>query len=60
MKKWEDTRTKEQKESLLKVIKDLLVRYPNSIVYGHRDFTNKKVCPSYDAKKEYKYLTNKK
>ena len=56
MDNWEDTRTCEQKESLIKIIKELLVRYPNSIVYGHKDFTNKKVCPSFDAKKEYEYL----
>lgn len=60
MKEWQDTRTKEQKESLLKVINDLLEKYPGSIVYGHKDFTNKKACPSFDAKKEYEYLTNKK
>jgi N-acetylmuramoyl-L-alanine amidase len=60
MKEWQDTRTKKQKESLLKVINDLLEKYPGSIVYGHKDFTTKKACPSFDAKKEYEYLTNKK
>ena len=60
MTNWEDTRTKKQKESLLLLINDLKKRFPNTIVYGHKDFTNKKLCPSFDAKKEYKYLTNKK
>jgi N-acetylmuramoyl-L-alanine amidase len=54
MTDWEDTRTKKQKESLLKLINDLKERFPNTIVYGHKDFTNKKLCPSFDAKNEYK------
>ena len=53
MTDWEDTRTEKQKESLLKLINDLKKRFPNTIVYGHKDFTNKKLCPSFDAKKEY-------
>ena len=54
MTEWEDTRTKKQKESLLLLINDLKERFPNTIVYGHKDFTNKKLCPSFDAKEEYK------
>ena len=54
MTDWEDTRTEKQKESLLKLINDLKKRFPNTIVYGHKDFTNKKLCPSFDAKNEYK------
>jgi|TARA_R110002012_G_scaffold143118_1_gene301234 N-acetylmuramoyl-L-alanine amidase len=54
MTEWEDTRTEKQKESLLKLINDLKKRFPNTIVYGHKDFTNKKLCPSFDAKNEYK------
>ena len=54
MTDWEDTRTEKQKESLLKLINDLKKRFPNTIVYGHKDFTNKKLCPSFDAKEEYK------
>lgn len=53
MKKWIDTRTEAQKESLLKLINELKEKYPGAIVYGHKDFTNKKLCPSFDAKKEY-------
>ena len=51
--KWIDTRNEAQKESLLKLIKELKEKYPGAIVYGHKDFTNKKLCPSFDAKKEY-------
>ena len=54
MEEWIDTRTEAQKESLIELIKDLQKKYPGSIVYGHRDFTSKKPCPSFDAKEEYK------
>lgn len=54
MTNWEDTRTKKQKESLLLLINDLKKRFPNTIVYGHKDFTDKKLCPSFNAKEEYK------
>ena len=54
MTEWEDTRAEKQKESLLLLINDLKERFPNTIVYGHKDFTNKKLCPSFDAKEEYK------
>ena len=47
-----DTRTQEQKDSLVTLIKDILDRYSESEVYGHRDFSEK-ACPSYDAKTEY-------
>jgi len=53
MDNWLDTRTIKQKESLDKLIKELKERFPLAKVYGHRDFTNKKLCPSFDAKKEY-------
>lgn len=50
-----DTRTEKQKSSLLKLLKDLKAKYPNAIIYGHRDFSYK-ACPSFDAKNEYKNL----
>ena len=50
-----DTRTLEQKESLLDLIKTLKRLNSNAVVYGHRDFSSK-ACPSYDAKTEYKYI----
>jgi len=48
-----DTRTDEQKESLLLLIKTLKKMHPEAEVYGHRDFSTK-ACPSFDAKTEYK------
>lgn len=51
-RKPKDTRTPEQKASLLKLLKELKVRYPGAKVYGHRDFANK-ACPSFDATKEF-------
>jgi len=53
-----DTRTDEQKASLLLLLKYLVAKYPNATIYGHRDFANKS-CPSFDAKEEYKTLTGK-
>ena len=53
MKVWEDTRTDQQKESLILLLKTLKKFHPESVVYGHRDFSSKK-CPSFDATKEYK------
>lgn len=47
-----DTRTKEQKEALVSLLKDLHRLYPTARIYGHRNFANK-ACPSFDAKKEY-------
>lgn len=47
-----DTRTEAQKESLIKLLKELKTKYPKAIIYGHRDFANK-ACPSFDVKKEY-------
>ena len=58
MKEWVDTRTDAQKDALIKVLKDLKERYPGAIIYGHKDFTNKKLCPSFDAKKEYENISN--
>ncbi len=48
-----DTRTEEQKQAIIDVIKDIKTRYPDAKVYGHRDFSAK-ACPSFDAKEEYK------
>lgn len=52
-----DTRTVEQKASILKLLKDLKKRFPSAIIQGHRDFPKvAKACPSFDAKKEYSKL----
>ena len=50
-----DTRTTEQKQSLVKLLKELKIKYPQASIHGHRDFANK-ACPSFDATKEYSSL----
>lgn len=47
-----DTRTPEQKASLLLLLKFLRSKYPDAKIYGHRDFAQK-ACPCFDAKTEY-------
>lgn len=64
-----DTRTKEQKEQLLSLLKELKAIYPDAEIVGHRDLSpdkNKngiiephewiKLCPCFDAKEEYALL----
>lgn len=48
-----DTRTEAQKQSLIELLTELKAKYPNAIIYGHRDFAAK-ACPCFDAKEEYK------
>ena len=50
-----DTRTPEQKEALLSLLRRLKARFPNATIYGHRDFSSKP-CPCFDAHSEYKGL----
>ena len=50
-----DTRTPEQKDALMKLLKELHARFPRASIHGHRDFAAKD-CPSFDATKEYKKL----
>lgn len=47
-----DTRTNEQREALIMLLRRLHAKYPNAKIYGHRDFAAK-ACPSFDARKEY-------
>ena len=47
-----DTRTPQQKQSLLNLLHSLKERYPKAKIHGHRDFANK-ACPSFDATEEY-------
>jgi N-acetylmuramoyl-L-alanine amidase len=54
-KKPKDTRTLEQKQALLKLLKELKCRYPKANIYGHCDLANK-ACPCFDAREEYKSL----
>lgn len=50
-----DTRTPAQKAALIKLLKELKVKYPMAKIYSHRDFANK-ACPSFDATKEFANL----
>lgn len=64
-----DTRTPEQKASLLSVLKELKISYPDIQIKGHRDYSPDKngngiiepfeflkACPCFDAVKEYSKL----
>lgn len=50
-----DTRTVEQKEALMGLLRRLCAAYPGATVHGHREFAAK-ACPCFDAKEEYEYL----
>lgn len=64
-----DTRTDEQKGTLETLVMEYRKLYPNAKIQGHRDFSpdkNKngviepfewiKICPCFDAKKEYSHI----
>lgn len=55
MKEFKDTRTPEQKKSLVELITALRTQFPDAKVYGHRDFACR-ACPCFNAKEEYKEL----
>lgn len=49
-----DTRTENQKASLLSLLMMLRKTYPKAVIKGHRDFPNvKKACPCFNAIQEY-------
>lgn len=49
-----DTRTPEQKRTIITLIRTLRARYGNLPVIGHRDVKGvAKACPCFDASKEY-------
>lgn len=51
---YHDTRTPQQKASLLQIVRELKGRYPGAIIQGHRDFPGvAKTCPNFNAKAEY-------
>ena len=58
MKEWKDTRTLAQEDSLFNLLMDLKFDFPEAKVFGHRDFTNKKPCPYFNAYEEYQEITN--
>lgn len=51
-----DTRTYEQRQTLLRLLTELRQRYPGAVIVGHRDLNPTKACPCFDAKKEYRNL----
>lgn len=64
-----DNRTQAQKDALWRILRTLVVKYPDAQILGHRDISpdtnhNGKVdkwerikeCPCFDAMEEYKYL----
>lgn len=52
-----DTRTPEQKASLIELIQELAERYPNATLHGHNEFADKE-CPCFDVQDEYGALYN--
>jgi N-acetylmuramoyl-L-alanine amidase len=50
--KAKDTRTPEQKESLLLLLKTLKKMHPEATVHGHNEFSAK-ACPCFNANEEY-------
>ncbi len=48
-----DTRTEQQKDSLVKLLKQLRQLYPKAAIYPHFKFAAK-ACPCFDAEAEYK------
>lgn len=48
-----DTRTQEQKNAMLELLKDLAERYPDATIHGHNEFASKD-CPCFDVQEEYR------
>lgn len=48
-----DTRTPEQKESLLAILGELKRQFPKALIVGHRDLNPMKGGPCFDCVKEY-------
>jgi len=53
-----DTRTKEQKEALWNLLRQLLCKYPKATIHGHNEFSTK-ACPCFDVQKEYNIINLK-
>lgn len=52
----QDTRTPQQKTSLLTVLQELKQLFPRALVVGHQDLNPQKACPCFDAAREYRGL----
>ena len=56
MKKAKDTRTKEQKDSLIYLMHELIYKYNKDMtIHGHNEYANK-ACPSFNVQEEYANL----
>ena len=56
MKKAKDTRTQAQKDSLIKLMHELIYKYNKDMtIHGHNEYANKS-CPSFIVKSEYANL----
>ena len=49
-----DTRTKEQKAALIRLLMELKGRFPEAVIVGHHDLDSHKACPCFDAASEYR------
>ena len=49
-----DTRTPQQKERLLDLLRILKQLYPQALIVGHHDLNPRKACPCFDAGREYR------
>ena len=67
--KAKDTRTQQQKDAIVALLRELVIHYPDAEICGHRDLSPDKdgdgviepqewvkMCPCFDAKKEYKMI----
>ena len=50
-----DTRTLEQKASLVALLRELKRLFPQALIVGHHDLDPMKSCPCFDAAKEYDF-----
>ncbi len=56
MKKAKDTRTPKQKDSLIKLMHELIYKYNKDMtIHGHNEYSNKS-CPSFNVQEEYANL----
>lgn len=47
-----DTRTPEQRKSLVELVARLKAKYPKATIHGHNEFANK-ACPCFNVRKEF-------